>query len=204
MKKRDLLFAIGGILLVAAITIVSGATWTTKAVLHTELKVLRAEADEDSTTLDLTTSGDYDNMPSGAVQLKRAGQDVAPVDTIEIFFCGGSAANKTFTYTMYAYRAINGPAKFVATGTGTLGTQAVVEYPHSGSTATSKYWADTLSVTSRWLTTVKSTDTSGNNECASLVLKSNGYEWFLVLISSADGSTGDEAGDISVYYAEMN
>jgi len=169
--------------------------------VHSRYLPLRAEADENASTIDLTTAGDFASMPAGAVKLlARDDGTGSGVNMIELVFCGGSAANKTFTYTIYAWRAGNGMARLVATGTGTLGTQAVVIYP-GGSTATSKYWADTLSVTSRWIKSVVSSAETGSNETASLAFDGFGFEWIYVEITAADGATGDEAGDISVYYA---
>jgi len=168
---------------------------------HAPYTLLRAEANEDATALDLTTKGDFANMPATAVRLgSNAGANNA-VGALQLIFCGGAAADKTFTYTIYAWRTGNGPAEFVATGTGTLGTQAVVAYPHNRATATAKFWADTLTVTGRWNKTVTSTDTSGNNQVAKLLFDFCGYEYIYVEISSADGSTGTEAGNVSVYYS---
>lgn len=170
--------------------------------VHSSYTLLRAEADEDSTTLDLTTKGDFANKPSSVIQLRARDDGLGHGgNAIEITFCGGDAANDTFTYKLYGWRRINGPARMIATGTGTLGTQAVVIYPDSGATATNKFWADTLTVTARWLGTVASTDTTGNNEVASLQFDFYGFEWLYCEITSADGSTGTEAGDVSAYYA---
>lgn len=168
---------------------------------HCELLLLRAEADENASTIDLTTGGDFANKPSSAIPLTtRDDRTGHGGNALELVFCGGAAADKTFTYKIYAWRSTNGLARMVATGTGTLGTQAVVVYP-SGSTATSKFWADTLTVTERWVASVTTSDASGNNETASLQFDFRGYEWVYAEITSADGSTGTEAGDISVYYS---
>jgi len=168
---------------------------------HAPYTLLRAEANEDATALDLTTKGDFANMPAAAKRLgSNAGANNA-VGAIQLIFCGGSAAGKTFTYTIYAWRTDNGPAEFVATGTGTLGTQAVIKYPHNRATATSKFWADTLTATGRWNKTVTSTDSTGNNQVAKLLFDFCGYEYIYVEVTSADGSTGTEAGNISVYYS---
>lgn len=168
---------------------------------HKEYYLLRTEANENASVLDLTSAGNFANKPSAAVQLIAQPDGTGHGSNgIEIVFCGGSAANKTFTYKIYAWRKTNGMARMMATGVGTLGTQAVVVYPQTG-TATSKFWADTLTVTYRWLSTVKSSDTTGNNEVASLQCDFSGYEWLYVEITNADGSTGDEAGNITAYYS---
>jgi len=197
MKKR-----LTVIFILVACVLCLGANFAQLDTSHRSILLLRTEADEDSDALDLTTEGDFANKPSSAVQLPVMDDGTGHGgNTVEIFFAGGSAANKTFTYKVYGWRRTNGMARMIATGTGTLGTQAVVKYPDSGSTATSKFWADTLSVTGRWLKTVSSSDETGNNEVATLQFDFCGYEWLWVEITDADGSTGDEAGDVSVYYS---
>lgn len=192
--------------IIAAILLVGlsvSLAMTTLDTVHVEYLTARAEANENATTIDLTTEGDFDQMPATAVRLRARPDGTGHGgNVLEFVFCGGSAANKTFTYRIYAWRRTNGMARMVATGVGTLGTQAVVTYP-GGSTATSKFWADTLTVTDRWMKTVSSTDTTGNNETASLHLDFGGYEYFYVEITSADGSTGAEAGNITVYYSYL-
>jgi len=156
--------------------------------------LLRTEADEDSSTVTLTTAGDYASKPSGAVALD------CDANGIQIIICGGSAANKTFSWKLYLYRSANGPAEYAADGTGILGTQQVVYYPDTGLAATSKFWADTLVITNQdWLTTVALVDAGGNNRTSKLVLDGCGYAWAYLEITSADGTTGTEAGDISGY-----
>jgi len=163
---------------------------------HARYGLLRAEADEDSSTVTLTTAGDYANKPSGAVPLD------CDVNAMQIIICGGSAANKTFSWKLYLYRSRNGPAEFAAEGTGILGTQQVVYYPDTGEAATSKFWADTLVITNDdWLTGVSVLDGAGDNRVAKILLDGCGYSWAYLEITSADGETGDEAGDISGYYS---
>lgn len=188
------------ILLLVSLVFTLGAGWQALDTAHFQYYLLRTEANEDASTIDLTTSGNFANKPSAAERLGTRDDGTGHGgNAIELIFCGGDAADDTFTYTVYAWRRGNGPARMVATGTGTLGTQAVVVYPQGG-TATSKFWADTLSVTHRWLTTVASTDTAGNNEVASLVFDMCGYEWIYTEITNADG-TGTEAQSVSVYYS---
>lgn len=162
---------------------------------HARYNLLRAEADEDSSTVTLTTAGNYANKPSGAVQLD------CDVNGLQIIICGGSAANKTFSWTLYLYRTANGPAEYAAEGTGILGTQQVVYYPDGGA-ATSKFWADTLVITNQdWLTNVSIIDAGGDNRVGKILLDTCGYAFAYLEITSADGVTGDEAGDISGYYS---
>lgn len=175
---------------------------TTLDTVHVAYLLARAEANENATVIDLTTEGDFAQKPAAAIQLRAKDDGTGHGgNVLEFVICGGAAAEKTFTYKIYAWRRTNGMARMVATGVGTLGTQAVVKYPHSGATATLKFWADTLTVTSRWMKTVYSTDTTGNNEVASLHVDFTGYEWFHVEITNADGSS--EAGNVTVYYSYL-
>jgi hypothetical protein len=164
-----------------------------------EYAVLRAEANENTVLLDLTTDGSDANRPATAEGIGKA------VDTIYVAFCGGAAADKTFSWKIYAWRGSRGMCELVAYGTGTLGTQAVVKYPHNGETATDRLWADTLVITAQaWPTTVSVIDGAGDNRVAKLKFTANGYRYFYCEITDADNSTGTEAGNITVYYATEN
>lgn len=190
-----------GLILGVVLSLSIGAAFYALDSVHAPYRVLRANANENASTLDLTTEGDFANIPSGAIQLRVRDDGLGHGGNgIEVTFCGGDAANDTFTYKLYGWRRINGMARMIATGTGTLGTQAVVLYPHDSSTATSIFWADTLTVTERWTASVESSDTTGNNEVASLQFDFTGYEWLYCEITNADG-TSTEAEDVSAYYA---
>ena len=90
----------------------------------------------------------------------------------------------------------------MANGTGTLGTQQVIVYPHNNEATTStRFWADTLLVTwDAWPKDVESTSTTGRNSIAEIWMDDTGSRYWFMQISDADGSTGTEAGDISVFY----
>lgn len=178
-----------------------------------DLNVARLEGNEDASPLDLTTLGDFASKPAGALDLQERSvfeTDKRPIPVpailqpngVEFFFAGGSAAGKTFGWKIYAWRNENGMARHLATGTGILGTQAVVKYPHDAmATATNKFWADTLVVTmTNWLKPVKSGDSLGNNTATSVWTDNTGYRYWHIVITDADGSTGTEAGNISVYW----
>ena len=117
-------------------------------------------------------------------------------------FMGSSAAGKTFTYDIFTWGNENSPARHAVNGTGILGTQQVIVYPHNNeATVTDRFWADTLLVTSEsWPKNVESTDEVGRNTVAEVWLDNIGSRYWFIQISGADGSTGDEAGDISVFY----
>jgi len=187
---------IAGIIVITACAI--GAL-STQVTVHQPYHILRAEADED-TAIDLTTAGAFASKPASAIRLPVTGGGVSTVNAIQIAFIGGDTANDTFNWRLYGWRKDNGPAELIANGTGILGTQAVVTYPQGG-TATDKFWADTLVVSAQfWMRTVTVT-TVGGNSVGKLMFDFLGYEWIYIEITSADGTSGIEAGDITVYYS---
>jgi hypothetical protein len=177
--------------------------------LSHKLRIARNEANEDSTLLDLTAKGDAANRPSvlddtvGVIDLLKDEVESVTwmkVNGIEFYFCGGTAADKTFGWRLLAWRP-TGPARLAAVGTGTLGTQAMITYPHNGLAATNKFWADTLTVTwENWPKQVETTDITGHNTVASIWLDTCGHRYFKIEITDADGSTGTEAGSVSSYW----
>jgi hypothetical protein len=119
---------------------------------------------------------------------------------VEFMFTGGSAAGKTFGWRLLAWR-IKGPARLAAVGTGELGTQAVVKYPHNGETATNKFWADNLNVTfENWIKEVETTSNASKDSVSSAWLDASGYRFWKIEVTDADGSSGTEAGDVAVWY----
>ena len=179
------------------------------------LKIARNEADEDATLLDLTTLGNYANRPAvlgetgvGVVDLlddKYIGETEMKVNGIEFFFSGGSGNDKTFGWRILAWKTANGMARLAGIGTGILGTQALIIYPlvpgGGEIAAPNKFWADTLVVSApNWPKGIESTNPTGNNSAASVWLDDAGYRFWKVEITDADGSTGDEAGDIAAWY----
>jgi len=168
--------------------------------------VLREAADEDASPIDLTAEGDYAQKPSSAIQIVHlpsiyyaSGYSYYDTD-IALAIAAGSAADKTLTWRLFTWSIANGMAQQVAYGTGTTGSQAVVKYP-DGTTASNIFWCDTIVVTGySWPKAVKATPGSGNDSVAMITLDLLNYSYWLVQIEDADGSTGDEAGDVSVWW----
>jgi len=178
--------------------------------LSQKLRIARNEANEDATLLDLTTLGDYTNMPTvlggtGVGVIDLLGEEVESVtqmeaNGIEFSFCGGSAPGKTFGFRGLSWR-VQSPAQLFMVGTGELGTQAVVTYPHNpNAEAADKFWADNLVVTwYNWPKRVKATDTGNSNSAASVWLDNCGRRYFKIEIVDASG-IGAEAGNIAAYW----
>ena len=179
------------------------------------LYVARNEADENGAAgapdiFNIATEGNFAQMPSTVLDLAKTdlfipkeGQKfgVLRQNGLAFSFSGSSAAGKTFTYDIFTWSPKNGPAHHYIKGTGILGTQQVVKYPHNGETATNRFWADTLTIT--WenaLKEVEVTDETGQNSISEVWFDGTGFRYFFIQISDADGSTGTEAGDIAVYY----
>jgi len=164
--------------------------------------VVRAEASEDGSSLtavlDLTTSGNFANMSATAYEYKsdESGNN-SKANNVPFIFAGGDTAGDTFNMVGYAYRAGNGPAQRICTLACTLGTQAVVVYPQGG-TATSKFYAHKIVVTSSWGSSVVSSDTTGNNNIAEVSLDLRGVKFVKWYAYNADGS-GTEAELITVW-----
>lgn len=180
------------------------------------LFVARNEADENGAAgapdiFVLATEGNFAQMPSTALDLQkldlfspRQVKQIAEMQQngIAFSFMGSSAAAKTFTYDIFTWGNENSPARHAVNGTGILGTQQVIVYPHNNeATVTDRFWADTLAVTwENWPKNVEATDEVGHNTVSEVWMDDTGSRYWFIQISDADGSTGTEAGDISVFY----
>ena len=164
---------------------------------------LRAPANEDASPIDLTTQGNWANKPSGAIQIAMPMQEneMPYVSTdVAIAIAAGSAADKTLTWRLFALALTNGMIQQVAYGTATTGTQAVNIYPN-GDSASNIYWCDTIVVTEYyWPKPVKATPNAGNNSVGMVSLDLLNWSWWHIQIEDADGVTGDQAGNVSVWY----
>ena len=185
-----------------------------------KLFVARAEADENGASgapalFVLTSAGNFAGKPTGSVDvLDPAFLDpttevvkgvsihpISKVNGIAFSFTGGSAAGKTFTANFFTWANENGPAKHTVNMTAELGTQQVVTYPHNGATATSKFWADKMTIVwENHTKEVEATDTVGRNSVGEIWFDLSGLRYVFIQITSADGSTGTEAGDVACYY----
>lgn len=168
--------------------------------LHMEWQLLRAAADEDASPINLTSEGDFDQKVSGAIEIKSDAGGIVGVNNMFIALAAGAAENKTLTWRLFNWAKFNGMAQQVAYGTGKTGSQAVVKYPNAA-TATNIFWCDDLSVTEySWPTPVEATVGGENNSVAMLSLRILGSTWWFMQIEDADGATGAEAGDVSVWW----
>ncbi len=166
------------------------------------LFVGRVEAAANTTFSDtLATAGDFANKPSDTIDIldpafldpttsetkKFSFQAISNANGIVIYFLGGDANDDAFTWNVFGWRNQNGAAELIADGTGILGSQAVVKFPHNGATATSQFWADTIVVSNNyWIKRVQAT-TIGSNSVAKLWFDTAGYRYYLIEIPTAVG-----------------
>ncbi len=182
--------------------------------------VARAEADENGAAgapaiFVNATAGDFANKPSTTIDAldpafldptlgsEKSVEIIAnsKVNGIAFSFAGGSAAGKTFTADFFTWANENGPAKHTVNVTAELGTQQVVVFPHNGVTATSKFWADKMTVVwENHVKEVESTDKVGRNSVGEIWFDLSGLRYIFIQISNADGSTGTEAGNVSSFF----
>lgn len=171
------------------------------------LILLRAEANENTTLIDLSVDGGT-SKPTNAVRLPHTGKDM-PVNALVFYFCGGPTYNKTFGFKLWGWKP-QGMAELICEGVGTIGTQAVVKYPDTDIDAPNRFWAKDLHISSEILQyhvsdcfyedcSEQSKDACAH--CAKLYGDNAGYEWIYCEIIDADGISEGEAGWISVYYS---
>lgn len=177
-----------------------------------KLFVARAAATED-TLLDLTTKGDFAQKPVTALDLLKRTiaispepEQIPPVrplmyqNGIAFMFTVSTAEAKTFNWHLKAWINENGPAKYVAHGTGIAGSQAVVKYPHNGVAVANTFWADSLVVTAYdWYKEVKATTPStALNSVSEVWLDAAGWRYWLMEIITT--GTADPATAVASYY----
>lgn len=179
-----------------------------------KLFVARAAATED-TLLDLTTKGDFAQKPAAALDLLKRSKEVSPEveqtppirplmvqNGIAFMFTVSTAEAKTFNWHLKAWLNENGPAKYVAHGTGIAGSQAVVIYPHNptGGAVANTFWADTVVVTAfDWYKEVKATTPStALNSVSEVWLDAAGWRYWLMEIITT--GTADPATAVASYY----
>lgn len=193
---------LAGLLVVCLVGTVYALNYAAAGNETTSYYVLRAEADEDVADVNLIDEGDFANRSSDEVSLGGLPDDGTAVG-VELIVCAGSAASKTFGMKVYGRAETNGPIIHLMTLAGETGTQGVVVYPQGG-TATAKYWADTWTVTADGTFGGIRIAGNGLNSVARIGFQVHGLRSLKVVITDADGTTGTEAGDVTVYARRLN
>lgn len=173
---------------------------------HSSWHLIRALAAEDeadfATALALATNeGNYANKLSDAFCIRTFGavggsEGYSAGGAWMFAFCGTDAANDTFSFNLVGWAKMNGMAQIICEGNGILGTQDVVVYPN-GDTATSGFWADTITLDeiTKWPSI--GVYNSGDNEVAFILVDMTGVDYVYPVIYDAAGSS--EATSIAVY-----
>jgi len=155
----------------------------------------RAEATKDSSSITLTTGGSWDNKPT-TTKVVNTDEETR----MSLIIAGGVEANDTFSWKVYAYKDVWGPAEMVADGTGVIGTQRVYYFPDGVAETAVRYWADSLVLSNESFARSVDIIDTGNNRVCKLSIKTAGYKYWLMEITNADG-TGTEATNLSVWYS---
>ncbi len=181
---------------------------------------MRATAGEDTAAViaaRIATTGDFAQKPTtGVVDLLKDAiewtanateRDATTHDLetngIEIFICASDAHSKTMNWYLTAWRNENGPAKRVAYGTATTGTQQVVKFPHNNAVIASTFWCDQIVVSwTNWPKGIVATDEDGNsNSVGSLWCDTCGYRYWLIEFITT--GTSAPATNITGFYGRF-
>jgi hypothetical protein len=178
---------------------------------------LRATGAEDASRIDLATAGDYAQRPTTGVTdiLKDALEWTdnssehpslthdTQTNGMEIYIAGSTAHSQNVIWYLTAWRNENGPAKRVAQGTATTGTQAVVKWPHNNAAVANTFWCDTIVITwENWLKEVEATDTGNSNSVASLWLDTCGYRYWMIEFNTTD-ATATALTNLTAFYGRF-
>lgn len=107
--------------------------------------------------------------------------------------------NKTFSAVLYAWKAINGPAKMVCTITAIGGSQQVRVWPDETACVGGRNWVDTVVITKRWPKLVTAGGSGdGDDIMTTIWCDAMGHKFWKWFIWDADGS-GAEASSVSVW-----
>ena len=133
------------------------------------------------------------------------GVATSPGSRWQFIISGGVEDNDTFSMNVVGWSKTNGPLQVICEGAGVIGTQDVVLHPHDGSSATGRWYADTITLdeVTKWpkaqgdLAGVNVYN-SGDNEIAILEVQTQGIEYIQFIFYDAAGG-GTEATNITVY-----
>ncbi|MHC4739777.1 MAG: hypothetical protein ACYS9Y_12805 [Planctomycetota bacterium] len=225
--KKQVGKAIGVMLFVLSIVLIVSLFTRADPVdqYHSGWKLIRETATEDGATFAAvynlaSDGGNFANKDSSTVanggpyQIRShqgRGTEYESSGTRWVFaICGGAAINDTFSFNVVGWARINGMAQVICEGDGVIGTQDVVLYPDDSATATSVWWADTITLdeTTKWTSSANEGTlavlNSGGNEVALLVIDLAGIEWIQFVFYDADDAVGGEADPITVYGRPYN
>ena len=178
---------------------------------------MRATGAED-TLIDLTSAGDYAQRPTtGVLDLlkdnvewtdnateREATTHDLETNGMEIYIAGSTAHSRNAIWYLTAWRNENGPAKRIAQGTCTTGTQAVVKWPHNDADIANTFWCDQIIVSwHNWPKAVVGTDADGNsNSVGSLWFDAAGYRYWLIEFRTTEADA-TALTNLTAYYGRF-
>jgi len=191
------------LLLGAAFVLCAGAALTTHGRGYVRM---RAESDEDSSLVG-SVNLDWSNRPSGIHRVIYTGRDGdMEANAVHIIAIAGQDSdadpvNRTFSWKLYVWKDEWCPAEIVAEGTAVVGATQAVKFPDDNSLATvQRNYVDTWTITSQYFISTVFVPTMKSDGIAKIVFDLAGYKYIYMEITDADGSTGVEAGAVSVFY----
>jgi len=194
------------LLIVALVTIAAVFAAPVETVQQGYVKIRTTENGDEADLVVLTTEGEWDARPSGIWRVPSSRNDESNANALSLAFAAGidagtTADAKTFSWKLYGWKGQWQPAEYIALGTGIYGTQDVGRLPDKTLHLTGdlRNWADTLVITTQYFPQTLAVSTVGSNSICKLSFDVAGYEYIYVEITSADGTTGTEAGDTTVW-----
>ena len=169
--------------------------------------LVRSTVDGDeSAVIDLTTDGEWAVRPTGIFKVQSNRREETQANAISLTFAAGidagtTADAKTLSWKIYAWKEAESPAEYVALGTATFGTQDVGRLPDKTHQLTGalRNWADTIVITTQYFPQTLAVSTVGSNSVCKLSFDLAGYKYIYVELTDCDGTTGTEAGDVTVW-----
>lgn len=231
LKKRNLFIVL--CLAVLLVSFAFGADRTTKSSTQTKWSLLRSKAGEDpntaigsvAVTSVRTSANNYANKPADANGTITLGAETdgtgllggsksfsTDAYAVEIIACA-DANDKTFTVNLYAWERSNGPGQYICSIAYTCGDCNVVacltdddDNSLSEGDATTQKWADTATVTIKesYANKVLSSSAQGSDGIARVAVLLYGQAFIYAEVLDADGTTGTEATDVTLYYRKVS
>ena len=189
------------IVCLAVLALVLG--FTAQGTTQEGLTKVRSDGPEDSTSMtnafNYRLIGDFANKSSAVWTLPGTDNETA-ANAVKFYFTT-DGLGKTFNAVCYGYTAINGPSQMVCTIAATGGNMKVVSWPDTGLPAIhTRTWVDKIEIATYWPKSVTTGSSGGGDEIVScLWFDGMGCKHFKWYVWGADGSTGVEAGYVSIW-----
>lgn len=170
-------------------------------ILTSSWNVMRKITAADTALAPATTLDMGATLPTGAVR-----NEGRMATSCEIVFLSSAAENKSAAFTIYAGRKGRGPARRVCTGSFTTGTACLNSDPTGANvhaefttlTVTPYLFADTISVTNKWIKDCYVSAEQADNQIASLAFDLWGHDWIYVEFAGLEWGSGGDMEDKTI------